>query len=251
MALVDLGEKRFDAAREKLKRAIVEQKKALAASPDHATYRQFLANHFTNLMESAKGLGDAAGVADAERELAKLRDSDPAMVALDARLAAVLKGDQEPKNNSERFALAQRAYDKKLHATAARLWGEAIAADPKLGDDRQAQHRYNAACAAALAATGQGKDDPPPDNAARAKLRGQTLQWLRAELKAWKRVSMIIEPGNKETVAKTLQHWKTDADLAGIRDEKEIAKLPEDERGAFRQLWNDVDGLLAKVAGGE
>ena len=98
-------------------------------------------------------------MAEAERELAKLRESDPAMVALDARLSAIIKGDQQPKDNAERLALAQRAYDKALHATAARLWAEALAADPKLGDDRQAQHRYNAACAAALAGcwAGQGR----------------------------------------------------------------------------------------------
>ena len=77
--------------------------------------------------------------------------------ALDARLAAIIKGDQQPKDNAERLHLAQRAYDKALHATAARLWAEALAADPKLGDDRQAQHRYNAACAAALAGCGQGQ----------------------------------------------------------------------------------------------
>ena len=43
-------------------------------------------------------------------------------------------------------------------------------------------HRYNAACAAALAASGQGKDDPPPDDAAKAKLRQQARDWLKAEL---------------------------------------------------------------------
>ena len=41
---------------------------------------------------------------------------------------------------------------------------------------------------------------------------------------------MIIEPGNKELVAKTLTHWKQDADLAGIRDDQELAKLPDEER---------------------
>ena len=59
------------------------------------------------------------------------------MVALDARLSAILQGGQQPKDNAERLQLAQRAYDKALHATAARLWGEALAADPKLGDDRK------------------------------------------------------------------------------------------------------------------
>ena len=48
-------------------------------------------------------------------------------------------------------------YDRALHAHAARMWAEALATDPKLGDDRQAQPRYNAACAAALAGCRPGQ----------------------------------------------------------------------------------------------
>jgi hypothetical protein len=33
-------------------------------------------------------------VSEAERELAKLSESDPAMLALDARLSVILRGDQ-------------------------------------------------------------------------------------------------------------------------------------------------------------
>jgi hypothetical protein len=40
--------------------------------------RQFLRNHFINLRLAARGLGDVEGMAEAERELAKLRDSGPA-----------------------------------------------------------------------------------------------------------------------------------------------------------------------------
>ncbi len=70
-------------------------------------------------------------------------------------------------------------YDTKRFAAAARLWAEALAADPKLGDDRRDNHRYNAACAAALAGCGRGADDPRPDDAARARLRGQALGMAR------------------------------------------------------------------------
>ena len=48
--------------------------------------------------------------------------------------------------------------------------GGPLEADPKLVDDRQAQHRYNAACAAALASSGQGKEEPALDEAARDRL---------------------------------------------------------------------------------
>ena len=37
----------------------------------------------------------------------------------------------------------------------------------------------------AKAAAGNGKGGPPPDDAAKVKLRQQSLDWLRAEYKAW------------------------------------------------------------------
>jgi hypothetical protein len=211
----------------------------------------FLANHLVNLIEAARGLGDTEGVAEAEHELATLRDSDPAMAALDARLAAILKGDQRLGDAVDRLQLAQRAYDKALYATAARLWGEAIAADPKLGDDRRASHRYNAACAAALAGSGQGKDEPRPDEAARAKLRSRALVWLRAELSAWEGIAKLPGAGPRQVGAQHLKHWKVDTDLGGLRDAKPLAALPDEERAALRGLWGDVDALLTKVAAGQ
>ena len=247
VAMFDLGAGRFEEARAQLREAVACQRKALAANPANPTYRRFLVNHLDNLTRAAQGLGDPEGVAKAQRELAKLRDSDPATVALDAKLAAIIKGDQQPKGTAARLQLARRAYDKALHATAARLWGEAVAAEPKLGDDRVAQHRYNAACAAALAASGRGKDDPPPDDAARKRLREQALGWLRAELTAWKKVAITAGPGDRPLVASTLTQWKTDADLAGVRDATALTQLPEGERKGWQALWADVDSLSRKV----
>ncbi len=246
MANIDLAAGRFDEARGLLQQAINGQKKALAANPRNPQYRQFLANHLANLIKAAQGLGDSEGVVEAERELAVLRDSDPAMLALDARLAVIINGEQQPVKNAERLALAQRAYEKSLHATAARLWAEALEADPKLGDDREAGHRYNAACSASLAASGAGKDDPPLDVVAKATLRKQALDWLRAELIAW---TGLVESGPPETrvsIAQTLEHWQQDSDLASLRDEAELAKLPAEEQQAFQQLWTKVAELLEK-----
>jgi serine/threonine-protein kinase len=165
LAAIDLAARRWMPARGKLTQAITWQKKALAATPNHPQYRQFLRSHLTNLIQAATALGNADEAAAAQRELAELVASDPAQVALDARLAAVA-GGAAPTDNAERLALAQRAYDTKRFALAARLWGEALEADPTLAEDRQRQHAYNAACAAALAAAAQGRDAPPPDDAA-------------------------------------------------------------------------------------
>ena len=156
--------------------------------------------HLTYLSKAARGLGREDEAIEAERELAELTASDPRFAALDARLAAMLKGEA-PKDNAERLALAQRAYDTQRYATASRLWAGALEADPKLADDRQAQHRYNAACAAALAGCGKGKDDPLPDDASKVKLRRQALDWLKAELAAWSKILESGPPQSRPVVA--------------------------------------------------
>ena len=136
------------------------------------------------------------------------------------------------------------AYDAKRYAAAARLWSEALAADPKLGEDRRAAHRYNGACAAALAAEGRAEGEPPPDAAAKAELRRKALDWLRAELAAWSKVRDSGDQKARAAVAPTLRHWKVDTDLGGVCDGDAIATLPADERRAWEAFWKDVDALL-------
>ncbi len=220
----------------------------MAVNPDHPIYRQFLANHLTNLIRAAEGLGRTDEADLARRQLTELTANKPGSAALDARLANVIKGGA-PKDDPERLALAYRAYEKGLHAASAGLFAEALANDPKLGDDRQAQHAYNAACAAALAGCGQGKDDAPLDDAAKSKLRHQSHDWLQSELAAWAKVLDSGTAEMKAVVHKNLEHWKSDTDLAGIRDEKELAKLHDPECADFLKFWKDVDQLVDRAAG--
>ena len=104
------------------------------------------------------------------------------MAALSPRLQAILKGADRPANAAEAADFGRLATLKAEYSASARLYAEAFKADPKLADDLAAAHRYNAACSAALAGCGQGKDDPAPDEAGRAKLRRQALDWLTADL---------------------------------------------------------------------
>jgi tetratricopeptide (TPR) repeat protein len=166
------------------------------------------------------------------------------LVALDAKLPAVLKGEVAPASAAERFVYADLCHHKRLFAAAARLSADAFAADPKLSDVMPA-YRYNAACAAALAGSGQGTD-APPEGAERARLRRQALDWLRAEL-----VTLIwgLADGPAETAKEVivqLRHWQQDSDFAGVRGDDALAKLPADERAAWQKLWADVADLLAK-----
>src|SRR5262249_50426866 len=150
------------------------------------------------------------------------------LVALADRLPAMLRGDDHPKDNAERLDLAQVCYGMKRHAAAARLLAEALDVDSKLADDLRAGHRYFAACAAALAGCGAGRDDSPPDDAARARRRGQALDWLRADLALWTKQLDT----DAAAAGQTLAFWTTKPDLAGVRDPAALAALPEAERAA-------------------
>jgi hypothetical protein len=249
MAIIDLDERREDDGLARLTRAIDWQRKALTASPRDPDYRRLMINHITRLIRATEGLARADEVDRARLELGVLEAGDPAKAALDVRLATVLKG-QAPSDEAERLRLGYRAYERSLHSASARLLAEALANNPKLGDDRKAQHLYNAACAASLAASSHGTDGALPDDAAKAKFRNQAREWLRAELTLWAKVLDVGPAEMKTNVAPTLRHWKADADLVSIRDEKKLTKLPEEERIALKTLWHNVDQLLARAAAG-
>ncbi|MGO9924553.1 MAG: protein kinase domain-containing protein [Isosphaeraceae bacterium] len=93
MADLDIGAKRFKEARTRLLQAITLQKKALAAAPRHPTCRAFLTEHLDLLIKADKELGRAKEAAEAQRALQDLKEGDPGVAALDARLSALLKGD--------------------------------------------------------------------------------------------------------------------------------------------------------------
>jgi tetratricopeptide (TPR) repeat protein len=181
--------------------------------------------------------------------LGQLRHCE-AMLALDRKRAAILKGEAQPADAAEQAALARLCAAKKQFAAAARFYAGAFADRPALADDRRTQDRYNAACAAALAAAGEGENDAKLDDQERAPLRRQALGWLRDDLALW---GKLVEDGTPQTRAaaqKALRHWQEDADLAGVRDLAALAKVPEAERAEWHKLWADVEALRKKAAEG-
>jgi hypothetical protein len=131
-----------------------------------------------------------------------------------------------------------------------RLWSEALERDPRLADNREAEHRYNAACSAALAGVGKGKDDPAADEAARSRLRDRARALLIAELAAWTKLLESAGPPQRAEIVTTLERWLVDADLAGVRDPEAIDALPGPERDGWRSLWRDVATTLARARRG-
>jgi tetratricopeptide (TPR) repeat protein len=144
---------------------------------------------------------------------------------LEEAVDALLSGEAQPRDALERTAFGVLLYARAHHAEAARQYEKAFAEDPALAEDLKSDHRYNAACCAALAAARGGKDA--------AEWRGRALRWLRVDLAARERAEMRVG------------HWKEDPDLAVVRSR--LSDLPAPEREEWTRLWADVDALLAKA----
>jgi tetratricopeptide (TPR) repeat protein len=220
---------------------------------------------------ASAGKGDGEGLTEEQRtallvqalvwlraELAawekRLDGAAPGMAAEVTRLLTDAADDDwlAPVRDAARFAKLpgdQRDEFRQIWAASARLYAAAFAMDAKLAEDVSKGHRYNAACHAALAGCGQGSDADKLAAAERARLREQALDWLRADLGAWAKQLDDAKPQERKALQDQLKHWQDDTDLAGIRDEAALARLPAEEQKAFAQLWADVAELLKKAEG--
>jgi serine/threonine protein kinase/Flp pilus assembly protein TadD len=169
------------------------------------------------------------------------------LVELDVKLPGVISGQTKPASPAEQVEFAALCSLKSLNGTAVRLYREAFGEKQQLAGDLDSQHRYNAACAAALAGCGQGKDTDDLNDKARADLRLQALDWLRADLDAWnQRLNKEPEKAGP-VIVKQLRDWLGDTDLTGIRERQSLAQLPDTERQMWHKLWDDVAGTLARA----
>jgi serine/threonine protein kinase/Flp pilus assembly protein TadD len=170
-------------------------------------------------------------------------------VELDRKLPAILNGQEQPKNAAERIEYAEVCGYKGRYAAGVRLYQKAFASQPALTDDVRSKHRYSAACLAARAGTGQGVDAGSLKEFQYADLRKQALDWLRADFAAWTKLLQSGQPKDRSLVQKTLQQWQRDADLAALREDAALAKLPESEQMAWQQFWADVAATLDSLSG--
>jgi hypothetical protein len=170
------------------------------------------------------------------------------LLALDTKLPALLKGEAKPADAAERIDLAQLCQEHKaLYVASARFYTEAFALEPKLTADLDQHHRYNAACAAALAAAGQGKDADKLDAKEKTCLRRQALDWLRADLAAYTKLVQGNDDKQKQVTEGSLAYWQQDPDLVSVRGKDALDRLAEQERSEWRKLWADWDAVLQNV----
>jgi serine/threonine protein kinase/Flp pilus assembly protein TadD len=211
------------AGKGRLDEAIAEFREAVRLKPDfpgaHANLSRAL---------SEKGLTDQARAKQSPVEQGP------------GQLAEILRGDLRPVDAGERGEFARLCQAHGYNAAAARLCQEGF-------DDLGGPARYLAACAAALAGTGQGKDADTLGEKERARWRGQALAWLRPELAAMK-PKLEKDPHRWHgPVHKELQAWQADPRLAGVRDAAALARLPGAERQQWQALWQEVEALRQRA----
>ena len=227
--------------------AIAEYRAAIRLKPDYSEAHYNLGN----ALQQKGRFGEALSSLRRGHELGSQQPDWPdhsgqmvhdceQRVKLEGRLPAVLHGEDHPADADERAKFAWMCYFKGLSGASAHLFEEALAAKPELAENMDAGHRYNAACAAALAGSGRGRDDPPLDEEDRTRWRKRALDWLRADLEVWKPRAASPIKSTRDSVIQTLQHWLRDPDLAGLRDNDALENLPEGERDKWRTFWAKV-----------
>jgi tetratricopeptide (TPR) repeat protein/serine/threonine protein kinase len=241
-------------AKGQLDEAIAALREAIRIKPDSD-----IAHHNLGFALQLRGRLDEAVVAfqealrlkpDAANTRAALATAQQ-LVELDARLGKFLRGEWQPANAAERVQLALLCAQpfKRLTVTAARLYTEAFAAEPKLTEDVRAQHLYNAACVATLAGCGQSNDADRLDDRERTRLRRQALTWLRADLAVWRKHLEADATTFRPLAMQKIAYWLIDSDMAGVRDHDALAKLPEAERQDWQKLWAEVADTVPRAEG--
>jgi hypothetical protein len=84
---------------------------------------------------------------------------------------------------------------------------------------------------------------PPAAEAARARLRRQAMELLRAEVATQARQLSSASPAEAAAAREVLDHLRYFPALAQVRD-PELANLPEPERQTWQAFWREVEGLL-------
>jgi tetratricopeptide (TPR) repeat protein len=219
--------------------AIAVYKQAIQLGPKSSLY------HGLGNALMAKGDPDGA-IAAYKKALRRvnLGSANAQQIELLIRLPDVLAGKDKPNSPAQACEFAGLCKEPflKRYATAVSLYTDAFAADPKLA---KTDHRYKAVCCAVLAGCGKGADAAQLEDKDKARLRGQALAWLRAEMALYHRQA---NPGDLRQflfLYGTLPQWLHDADLACVRPGPDRVEMPAEERATWDQLWDEVEATAA------
>jgi serine/threonine-protein kinase len=151
-----------------------------------------------------------------------------------------LAGTRQPPDAVTHLLLAEWLYrHKRLTAASARCY-EAALAKPAT---EYGQHRYYAACAAALAAAGRGYDAANLTEVEKATLRQQAKVWLTEQTEAIDKQLEKADASDLLHARQMREEWRQNKELAEVRDAEWLVKLTTAEREEWQGLWWQVRRL--------
>src|SRR5262249_2009518 len=151
--------------------------------------------------------------------------------ALEKRLPAVLRG-KEKASADDLLQMAEMCGKlKRQYRWAARLYQDAFEAEPRFLQDPL--HLHRAAVAVALAAAGRGEPATKLKDEEKATLRRQARVLLDTELRVYANGMAKDKLTAFLQAAENLPRWQRDPALAGVREARELDRLPQEEKQAW------------------
>lgn len=168
------------------------------------------------------------------------------LVEMESKLPEVLSGslDLQPL---ERRNYAFLCLMKRQFADAVLLYEQTFAADQSLEADLGGDARWQASCAAARAAELLLGESERSLTERRDRFFDQALTWLRRDMNAWSTLLDKESESDRRWCISKVSHWRSDANLACIRDEPSLHAWTPQQQELCRALWRDVDALLKRA----
>ncbi len=163
-----------------------------------------------------------------------------------AKLPEIVAGTIKPTDSLSQRACAEWFLLHRQCPVAAIRWYEAaFQQQPSLANDVDAENRFHAACAAAMAGCGMGEDAAMLNNDEKTNFRKKALEWLRDDLEVWGKRNRVGDIFTQSYAAQKLSEWPRNHRLDMVRDEASLSRLPAEERAKWQKLWSEIEILSA------
>jgi tetratricopeptide (TPR) repeat protein len=202
----------------------------------------------TTLLKDALAPGRIPDSSKQKRSVQQQYNEYVSWAKLDERLRPILIGEERINGPEEQVELGRMClFFKHMYVNAGVFFAEAFGNRPELSNDLRNTNRYDAACAAALAGTGQGEDVAALQERDKQVWRERARHWLEEDLTLWSKLAASDKAADRALTRAAMFRWKQERYLAGIRNKDALLKLPEGERAVFQKLWDDVDAVLKRA----
>jgi serine/threonine-protein kinase len=163
---------------------------------------------------------------------------------LDPQFPDRVRRGMTPASRKDAADIVFACSNPKSNVPGVRYAVDALAADPRIGDEESLSLRVNGAGISVQAADGKGEGASALDAATRDAWRRRALEWLREAFAAYAARIVGDDPSKAMLARREFLAWKKGPDLAPVRTSEGLAKLGVDDRVAWERLWADVDRAL-------